>query len=100
LPGHGEIQKTISIHATSPLYSDPRRLSVILRNLISNSIKYRDVGKAKQTISVSVIISEEGTTILFEDNGIGIDAVLLPRVFDMFFVLTKKAMALALDCTS
>jgi len=91
LPGYGEIEKTIGINGASTFHSDPQRLSVLFRNLISNSLRYRDPGKARQVIIVSVTITQSNATIRFEDNGIGIDEALLPNVFDMFFRATEKS---------
>jgi len=91
LDGSDKIEKHITIHDPCPLFSDPYRLAVILNNLISNSIKYRDPKKEKPFINIEVTISEKTTNIYFEDNGIGIPPELLTKVFDMFFRATERS---------
>ncbi len=67
------------------LNGDATRLAQVVNNLLSNAIKYTPEGGA---ISVSVTRSEggPGEFALLEvgDNGIGIDADLLPHVFELF----------------
>jgi signal transduction histidine kinase len=65
--------------------SDAFRLRVILNNLISNAVKYADVTKEKSFISVSVHTENGTQQIRIEDNGIGISADHLPKIFDMFY---------------
>jgi signal transduction histidine kinase len=67
-----------------------RRLSVIMNNLISNAIKYHDPQKEQSFIRISVEVDEERATMIFEDNGIGIEDRYLDKVFDMFFRGTEK----------
>jgi signal transduction histidine kinase/DNA-binding response OmpR family regulator len=67
------------------LNGDSTRLAQIVNNLLSNAIKYTPEGGA---ISVSVAHSErdpgEFAVLEVSDNGIGIDAELLPHVFELF----------------
>jgi signal transduction histidine kinase/DNA-binding response OmpR family regulator len=67
------------------LNGDSTRLAQVVNNLLSNAIKYTPEGGA---ISVRVLHDDEskGEFALLEvsDNGIGIDADLLPHVFELF----------------
>ena len=67
------------------LNGDATRLAQVVDNLLSNAIKYTPEGGA---ISVSVARAgeDDGEFALLEvrDNGIGIDAELLPHVFELF----------------
>ncbi|MEO5687750.1 MAG: response regulator [Burkholderiaceae bacterium] len=67
------------------LNGDSTRLAQIVNNLLSNAIKYTPEGGA---ISVGVSHSErdagEFAVLEVSDNGIGIDADLLPHVFELF----------------
>jgi PAS domain S-box-containing protein len=72
-------------------FSDPWRLSEIFRNLISNSVKYRNTNIPNPEIIIHVKIDQETCEIKFADNGIGIDPNHLPRVFDMFFRASEKS---------
>ena len=91
LTGQQEIEKSVTVTGNSRYYSDSHRLSVLFHNLISNSVKYRDPNKEKQIIRVSATISDANAIIRFEDNGIGIDARVLPNVFDMFYRATEQS---------
>jgi signal transduction histidine kinase len=63
--------------------ADPVRIEQVLSNLLSNAIKYTSPGGH---IAVSVMRSEQGACAVLSvrDNGMGISAELLPRVFDLF----------------
>ena len=82
-----DIQLLVDDHE---FYSDFYRVSVILNNLISNAIKYLDQSKSKPSLVVTVTIDDKKAKLSFQDNGVGIDNVLLPKVFDMFFRATNK----------
>ena len=70
---------------------DKTRLRTIVRNLISNSIKYADLMKEQPTIEVTA--SENGSyrQLVISDNGIGIDTVYVDKIFEMFFRATDKS---------
>lgn len=61
--------------------TDPQRLEQILKNLISNAIKFTDKGKV-----VLAIAAEDDDKILFSvsDTGIGISAEQLKSIFEAF----------------
>lgn len=63
------------------LLGDSVRLSQVVGNLLSNAIKYTDAG-GKITLSAT----REGAfaVVSVRDNGTGISADLLPRVFEIF----------------
>jgi signal transduction histidine kinase len=90
MPGSQLIQREIHISDQYPFYSDNYRLSVILNNLISNSIKYYDASKEKPFIHISAVVTKEKAVLEFEDNGIGIEDKFSAKVFDMFFRATEK----------
>ena len=64
------------------LDADPTRLSQVFSNLLNNSAKYTDSGGK---ISVTGEYADEGHVVVkVRDNGLGIPADVLPRVFEMF----------------
>lgn len=63
------------------LDADPVRLAQVLTNLLNNSAKYTDPGGH---ITLSAEITDDGLTIRVRDTGMGIEADLLPHVFDLF----------------
>jgi signal transduction histidine kinase len=85
MPGSQLIAREIRIDEQSAFYSDTYRLSVIMNNLISNSIKYYDVNKEKPFIRISVTVNKDNAMLEFQDNGIGIEDRYIAKVFDMFF---------------
>jgi Signal transduction histidine kinase len=89
--GSERIEKIIEVEDNAPLYSDTNRLGVVLNNLISNAIKYRDPGKEHQYVKVKARVTEKNLTLTFSDNGIGINSELVNKIFDMFFRATEKS---------
>lgn len=74
-----------------PLKSDAFRLSIILQNLISNAVNYRDPAKKKPFVHVEVNTSEAETQITIQDNGLGIPHDHQKKIFEMFFRGTPKS---------
>ena len=66
--------------------SDSHLVERILRNLISNAIRYTDVGK------VTVTCETTGNFLLFEvaDTGIGIRAQNLPYIFEEYYQVDNQ----------
>jgi signal transduction histidine kinase/CheY-like chemotaxis protein len=65
-----------------PIFSDESKVSQILRNFISNALKYTESGEVR----VSARLTESRDAIVFavSDTGIGIPEQDLPRVFEEF----------------
>jgi PAS domain S-box-containing protein len=66
-----------------PVYlnADPTRLAQIIGNLLSNACKFTNQGGR---IWLTVKLEGGQAVIRVRDNGIGIDATHLPRIFEMF----------------
>jgi signal transduction histidine kinase len=60
---------------------DRMRLVQVFSNLLENAAKYSPVGGE---ISLATALLEDKVTITVSDNGIGITAQALPRVFELF----------------
>lgn len=91
MEGSEHIRKTIKVKSGADLYSDSYRLSVILHNLVSNAIKYRDPKKTQSEIAIEAVVDPEQLSIVFRDNGIGISADYIKKIFDMFFRATDRS---------
>jgi len=67
---------------------DPTRLTQALGNVLGNAAKYTDRGGRIELICV-----RQGTEVEIHvrDNGIGIPAELLPRIFDLFTQLDRRS---------
>jgi PAS domain S-box-containing protein len=63
------------------LLADATRLSQAISNLLDNAIKYTPSGGQ---IGIAVVRLDGHISVQVQDNGIGIDAQLLPHVFDLF----------------
>jgi signal transduction histidine kinase/DNA-binding response OmpR family regulator len=65
-----------------PLYTDEGKLSQILRNLLSNALKFTERGEVR----VAASVTEDGSTMVFDvtDTGIGIAAEDQSRIFEEF----------------
>lgn len=74
-----------------PFYCDPLRLQMIFNNLISNAIRYHDKNKSNPFLHVNADFDGNEWKITFQDNGIGIDAAVLPKIFEMFYRGTKQS---------
>lgn len=88
LPGFEMVRISSEIELHKPFYSDKQSVHSILFNLISNSIKYRDVQK-KSRVHISIKEEKDGVQIFITDNGIGIQTEFKERVFEMFYRATE-----------
>jgi signal transduction histidine kinase len=80
------VERVIQINQTEPFFSDRWRLKVILNNIISNAIRYRN-GK-DPVIKVNVDIDGHCAKLEVEDNGKGIAKEHLDKVYRMFYRAT------------
>ena len=64
-----------------PVRADPERLCQVLRNLLENGLKYTRAGG-----EVAVVVEKRGdrAVLCVRDNGVGIPAESLPRIFEEF----------------
>jgi signal transduction histidine kinase/CheY-like chemotaxis protein len=77
---YGRHEITLRIEDTW-IDGDPDRVAQIITNLLSNACKYtRPLGK----IVLSIRTEGDRAVICVEDNGDGIPADLLPRIFELF----------------
>ena len=60
---------------------DVDRLQQVVWNLLSNAIKFTPLGG---TVKVRLVRERGHSAILVEDNGVGMPAELIPRVFERF----------------
>ncbi len=78
-----EITLTVELPDTVPrLRADERRLAQVLRHLLSNAVKFTEIGG---TVTVGARLEPDGDLVIFvRDTGIGISEGDLERVFEPF----------------
>ena len=88
LSGSKSIKKSVSITGVD-FYSDKIRLTEICRNMISNAIKYQDKKEKVKLLRINGNITKKYATLIFEDNGIGVESKFLDDIFKMFYRATE-----------
>jgi signal transduction histidine kinase len=81
-------KKIISVSQSKPFYCDKWRLKIILNNIISNSIRYKN-GKEPE-ITVDARIDQHGVNLSIHDNGRGIKKEHLLNLGKMFYRATDE----------
>ncbi|MBL7861687.1 MAG: MASE1 domain-containing protein [Cyclobacteriaceae bacterium] len=80
------VEKIVIVKQPQTFYSDRWRLKVILNNIISNAIRYRN--GHDPVIKVNVVINDHKAVVEIEDNGRGIPKEHLHKVCQMFYRAT------------
>lgn len=71
------------LNGTQPhitILADYDTMSAVIRNLVSNAIKFTDSGG---TVTVSAVVEGEHTLISVADTGVGIPPEVLPKLFNL-----------------
>jgi len=89
--GFSELKITRKVTLSRPFISSRIIIESIIQNMVENAIKYRKIGISDSYFHISVCENGRGIKAIFEDNGIGIDASLQPKIFDMYFRATEKS---------
>ncbi len=76
-----------TLTAGKEVYGDRDRLKQVLVNLIENAIKYNREGGA---VRVRTAPSADGVRVSVEDDGIGIQAEHVGRIFERFYRVDKE----------
>ena len=83
-------QKNMTLHNCLPqsiiVQGNPSLIYSIFRNLFDNSINYAGEGT---TIEISAYKRGNQWHFNFADNGVGFDAIHLPRIFERFYRIDK-----------
>lgn len=82
------IELMLQEDTNTSIATDAKRLTVILNNIISNAYKYCDVNKEMSFLKITLGGDSETIYIKIEDNGVGIPASELDKIFDMFYRAT------------
>ena len=91
LEGAQKIRFEKKVHVNGSIKLDKSRVSVVLNNLISNSIKYHNYYLEDPWIKVEVQSADGSVNITIADNGQGISGDHQLKIFDMFYRATDKS---------
>jgi PAS domain S-box-containing protein len=80
---------TVTHDALPTVLADPTQLHQLFQNLIANAIKFR--GGSPPTVHVSARLERDEWIFSVRDNGIGIDAPYLERIFTIFQRLHSRS---------
>ncbi len=85
------------INTTSTLiYSDKKRINTVLKNIISNSIKYHKKEGSDNFVNFEFRTSQSDFLLIISDNGQGISKDIQSKVFDMFFRANNESVGTGL----
>ncbi len=82
-----EIEMTFELNfkGSSEVYLDKTRLSTVMKNVISNAVKYRNKSIDNPFVHVNIENKGESVIVSIIDNGEGISKENQERVFEMFY---------------
>jgi len=64
---------------------DRKRIEQVITNLLTNSIKFSDKSKEERVAKIAIENDGDFVKIIVEDNGIGIPADKIDKIFDKFY---------------
>ncbi len=90
MPEAGELRLGVVCDAPTavPVTGDHDRLAQVVANLLDNALKY---ARSQVSVAVSVGRLGQGAELTVDDDGPGIPASDLPRVFERLFVARNQA---------
>jgi PAS domain S-box-containing protein len=90
-PNSSKIQLHIREKGDTSFYSDKLRISILFKNVISNAIKFLNPFTDPNYIHIDIAITPKEAVLRVEDNGVGISAEYVHRIFEMFFRANEKS---------
>jgi two-component system, OmpR family, manganese sensing sensor histidine kinase len=78
----------VQLGETPTIMGDAESLNHLFSNLIENALKYSEKGAV---VKVNLKTRDAKACVVVEDNGLGIPKEAIPRLFDRFYRVDKKA---------
>lgn len=91
LPNLAKLNIKVDIDRETGFCSDELRITIVLKNFISNAIKYLNPHVEQSFLRFWVSITDQQAKIIIEDNGMGIEEQYIAKIFDMFFRATPQS---------
>ncbi len=85
------VELITSIIQEGPVVTDQYRLQSVLKNLVSNAVKYHNPKATNSWVKVEVNAGKKHVQFTVSDNGIGIREECVNRVFDMFYRASENS---------
>ena len=86
-----KIDVRISLASDFEVISDPLRLKVIIKNLISNAYKFSNLRNESSWLRISALRVDGNFQLIIEDNGEGIRKDLQEKIFEMFYRASENS---------
>lgn len=90
------VKISVNIQQQAMLRSDKSRLKIILSNILSNAIRYRNPEATNPFVNVEISAGQQGADIRISDNGIGIKQEMHEKIFEMFYRVSENSVGTGL----
>ena len=84
------VKVQVNISGDSDFHTDAVRARLIIRNIISNALKYHHEEAPSPKLTIDITCDSERVVLKFTDNGIGIEEKYHDLIFEMFYRATAK----------
>ena len=85
------IKRIVEINQQGTFVTDNTRLNIVIRNLISNALRYHNKDQDNPYLKIIVNATDKHAELQVVDNGQGIDEKHLEHIFTMFYTANKSS---------
>lgn len=80
-----DIDLQLDVQQNESFFSDPNRVNTVLKNIIGNAVKYKKHSGEASYLKIRVRSDADWAHLTFSDNGEGIEASHIHKIFEMFY---------------
>lgn len=98
-PRYPDVEVNLNVVPASVFFSDPIRVKLILRNLVSNAFKFQKPAAPSKWVHVKIETTPLEARITVSDNGIGMQKKTMNDIFNIFYrgsEMSKKGFGVGL----